>query len=169
MQPIQAKGTYTDIETFLRYFENVHKRTARLLPLVPEDKLELSPTPHNFSFGDIFRHLAAVERYMFVAVALSEGNNYKGHQKHLAEGLENVSNFYNTLHEDAISELAKLNNEDLKNKCITPAGASMSRSSWLRAMIEHEIHHRGQLYLMLSMIEVETPPIFGLTSEDLLT
>ena len=37
---------------------------------------------------------------------------------------------------------------------------------WLRAMLEHESHHRGQLYLMLTMIGVETPPLFGLTSEE---
>jgi uncharacterized damage-inducible protein DinB len=33
-------------------------------------------------------------------------------------------------------------------------------------MIEHEAHHRGQIYLMLSVLEVPTPPIFGLTSEE---
>jgi len=37
---------------------------------------------------------------------------------------------------------------------------------WLRAMVEHEAHHRGQLYLMLGMIGIPTPPIFGLTSEE---
>jgi uncharacterized damage-inducible protein DinB len=37
---------------------------------------------------------------------------------------------------------------------------------WLRAMVEHEVHHRGQLYLMLGMVGVATPPIFGLTSEE---
>jgi uncharacterized damage-inducible protein DinB len=32
-------------------------------------------------------------------------------------------------------------------------------------MAEHEAHHRGQIYLYLSILGVETPPIFGLTSE----
>jgi uncharacterized damage-inducible protein DinB len=31
---------------------------------------------------------------------------------------------------------------------------------------EHEIHHRGQLYTILSVLDVPTPPIFGLTSEE---
>jgi uncharacterized damage-inducible protein DinB len=34
-------------------------------------------------------------------------------------------------------------------------------------MVEHEIHHRGQIYVYLSMLGVKTPPIFGLTSEQL--
>jgi len=33
-------------------------------------------------------------------------------------------------------------------------------------MIEHEAHHRGQIYLMLGMRGVATPPIYGLTSEE---
>lgn len=32
-------------------------------------------------------------------------------------------------------------------------------------MVEHEVHHRGQLYQMLGMLSVATPPLFGLTSE----
>jgi uncharacterized damage-inducible protein DinB len=32
-------------------------------------------------------------------------------------------------------------------------------------MIEHEIHHRGQIYLMLGILGVPTPPIYGLTEE----
>lgn len=41
----------------------------------------------------------------------------------------------------------------------------MPTRKWLRAMIEHEAHHRGQLYLMLRLIGVSPPPLFGLTSE----
>ena len=32
-------------------------------------------------------------------------------------------------------------------------------------MIEHEVHHRGQIYLMLRLLDVATPPLYGLTSE----
>ncbi len=33
-------------------------------------------------------------------------------------------------------------------------------------MIEHEIHHRGQIYLYLAMLDVPTPPLYGLTEEE---
>jgi len=36
---------------------------------------------------------------------------------------------------------------------------------WLRSMVEHEIHHRGQIYIYLSLLETPAPPIYGLTSE----
>ena len=35
-------------------------------------------------------------------------------------------------------------------------------------MFEHEAHHRGQIYLMLAMRGVKTPPLYGLTSEEVI-
>lgn len=35
-------------------------------------------------------------------------------------------------------------------------------------MTEHEIHHRGQIYFCLSMLDVPTPPLYGLTSEQVI-
>jgi uncharacterized damage-inducible protein DinB len=54
---------------------------------------------------------------------------------------------------------------DMQRTVVTPGGASMAAWKWLRAMCEHEAHHRGQLYLMLRLCGIETPPIFGMTSE----
>ena len=53
-----------------------------------------------------------------------------------------------------------------ESSCTTPAGAELRTWKWLRALVEHEVHHRGQLYLMLRMVGVETPPLYGLTSEE---
>ncbi|MEZ4455128.1 MAG: hypothetical protein R2882_01065 [Gemmatimonadales bacterium] len=36
-----------------------------MLPLVPDDRLEWQPGPDRWSFGDLFRHLAAIERWMY--------------------------------------------------------------------------------------------------------
>jgi uncharacterized damage-inducible protein DinB len=34
-------------------------------------------------------------------------------------------------------------------------------------MVEHEIHHRGELYAYLGLLNVKVPPLYGLTSEQL--
>jgi uncharacterized damage-inducible protein DinB len=36
------------------------------------------------------------------------------------------------------------------------------------AMAEHDIHHRSQLAVYLSLMDVQTPHIFGLGVEDLI-
>jgi uncharacterized damage-inducible protein DinB len=36
----------------------------------------------------------------------------------------------------------------------------------MRAMVEHEIHHRAALYIYLNLLEIKTPPMYGLTAEE---
>jgi len=49
--------------------------------------------------------------------------------------------------------------------CAKPDGAYITAWIWLRSMIEHEIHHRGQIYIYLSLLDAPNPPLYGLTSE----
>ncbi|HRX01310.1 MAG TPA: DinB family protein, partial [Cyclobacteriaceae bacterium] len=86
----------------------------------------------------------------------------------LASGFDNVISFLNKTHEESMSIFRSLDNEDINKKCETPGGAQITVWKWLRLMPEHEIHHRGQLYTYLSMLGVKTPPIYGLTSEQVI-
>jgi uncharacterized damage-inducible protein DinB len=61
---------------------------------------------------------------------------------------------------------SQLSDDDLQKKCTTPGDVPISTWKWLRAMAEHEAHHRGQIYMYLGVLGVPTPPIFGLTSEE---
>jgi uncharacterized damage-inducible protein DinB len=83
----------------------------------------------------------------------------------LADGLENVLAFMERMHSESLEIFSKLNSDDLQRKCVTPGNAAITTWKWLRLMIEHEIHHRGQIYLYLAMLGMPTPPLYGLTSE----
>lgn len=54
-----------DLSTFLDYLGSVHKRTRRVIERIPEKDLEWSPAPNKFTCGDIVRHLAGIERWMY--------------------------------------------------------------------------------------------------------
>jgi uncharacterized damage-inducible protein DinB len=84
----------------------------------------------------------------------------------LADGYDAVLAYLDRLHQEANSIFSRLSDADLQGKCQTPAGIAITTWKWLRAMCEHEAHHRGQIYLMLGILEVPTPPLFGLTSEE---
>lgn len=90
---------------------------------------------------------------------------YPGHGRELAEGLPAVRDYFERLHEESVRIFAALSNEDLERRCTTPGGTPIAVWKWLRSMVEHEVHHRGQLYLYLAMLEIPTPPLYGLTEE----
>ena len=154
------------VAAFLEYFEGIRQRTLRVVACIPDDRLEWRHAPGRFSFGDLVRHLAATERYMFAENVAGRPSSYPGHGQQLADGPEAVRAYLERLHAESMAIVGALGDEELQRRCVTPAGISMATWKWLRAMVEHEVHHRGQLYLMLGMIGVPTPPIFGLTSEE---
>jgi uncharacterized damage-inducible protein DinB len=156
----------THIESFLDYYRRLRGRTMKVVACIPPDRIEWAPVEGSFSFGDILRHLGATERYVFTENACRRPGRYPGHGRELAAGHEAVLAFFASTHRESLELLATLSPDDLQQRCETAAGTSIRIWKWLRALAEHEIHHRGQLYLMLRQIGVATPPMYGLTSEE---
>jgi uncharacterized damage-inducible protein DinB len=154
------------VEQFLEYYEGIHQRTRRVVEQIPDGQMEWRPAPGRFSFGDLVRHLAAIERYMFAENVAGRPSRYPGHGPELAVGAEAVRRYHEERHAESMEIFRGLSDDDLHRRCITPAGASIAVWKWLRAMVEHEVHHRGQLYLMLGLVGAPSPPLFGLTSEE---
>jgi uncharacterized damage-inducible protein DinB len=151
---------------FLDYWEKVRGRTLKVIACIPLDKFDWSYEEGKFSFADIVRHLAAIERHMYAENVQLKPSRYPGHGKELADGPQNALAYMERMHRESMEIFAGLSQEDLKRKCVTPGGTLITVWKWLRAMVEHEIHHRGQIYMYLGVLRIPTPPIYGLTSEE---
>ncbi|MGA2741263.1 MAG: DinB family protein [Bryobacteraceae bacterium] len=156
-----------NIESFLSYFGGVRARTMRVVEALPADKLEWRHAEGVFSAGDLARHIAATERYTFAENVLGRPSLYQGCAPALADGRESIIAFMERMHHETTSMLEGLTPADLERKIASPQGAPISAWKLLRAMIEHEVHHRGELYVYLALLSVPRPPLFGLTSEEL--
>ena len=154
------------IQPFLEYFRNLRGRTRRVARCVPANKIDWSYAPGKFTLGDLLRHIAVTERYLFAENIRGGTSHYVSHGKELADGLDNVLFFMERLHQESMEIFSRLSDGDLEGKCRNVGGADMTVWKWLRAMTEHEIHHRGQIYLYLGILGVPTPPLYGLTSEE---
>ena len=154
------------IHPFLRYFDNVRERTLRVARCIPADKVDWSYAKGKFTLGDLLRHLAVAERYMWAENVQGLPSRVSSHGPELAAELPAIFALMERLHAESMAIFAALSDEQLARKCVTPGGAEIATGKWLRAMVEHEIHHRGQIYIYLGILGVATPPIFGLTSEE---
>ena len=153
------------VPAFLDYWQKIRARTKAVIVCIPEDRYDWSHRPGAWTFADIIRHLGAIERYMFAENAQKNPSRYPGHGPELARSPAEVRDYLDRMHREAIAIFAQLTPQDLGNRCTTPGGVTITTWKWLRAMVEHEVHHRGQIYLMLGMLEIATPPLYGLTEE----
>lgn len=156
---------FTSIEPFLSYFEKLRARTLRVAACIPPDKIDWAPREGGFTLGDLVRHLGAIERQMYAETVQGNPSRYAGCGPALARSHSEVMQLFDRFHHESLVIFRGLSEEDLQKKCRTPAGAGITVWKWLRLLAEHEIHHRGQIYTYLSLLDVPTPPLYGMTSE----
>ena len=154
------------IQPFLKYFGNVRERTMRVACCVPPDKIDWTYAPGKFTLGDLLRHIALSERYLFAENVQGHPSRYTTHGQEFGETRDAILALLERLHAESMEIFSKLTDASLQEKCVNVGGMEIARWKWLRSMVEHEIHHRGQLYVYLGTLGVPTPPLYGLTSEE---
>jgi uncharacterized damage-inducible protein DinB len=159
----------TSIASFVDYLQKIHERTMRVAAVIPPDHLEWSYAEGKFTPGDLVRHIATTKRFVFAECAAGGKNSYPGCGRDLADGHAAVIAFAELLNQDSIEKIRTLDDRHLERKCESADGTPITVWKLLRAMVEHEIHHRGELYALLGMLGVNVPSLYGLTSERLRT
>ncbi len=154
-----------NLAAFLDYFDKVHQRTTRVVKCIPPNKIDWSFRDGKFTLGDLARHIAAANRYIFAETIQGKPSRYAGCGKELAPSFDDILAFTERLHRECVEIFSRITPVELNGKCTTPDGAPITTWKWMRSMVEHEIHHRGQIYIYLALLEVPSPPLYGLTSE----
>jgi uncharacterized damage-inducible protein DinB len=156
-----------DREEFFHYFEQVRERTMRLVRGIPPDRIEWTCREGEFTLGDLARHIAATERHVFAECANGRPTQYKGCGRDLADGLEYVIAFMERMYSESMKIFRGMSDEELAKKGTSPKGVPIAAWKLLRSMVEHEAHHRGQIYVYLGILGVKTPSIYGLNERQL--
>src|ERR1700758_922210 len=112
----------------------------RVARCIPPDQVEWTYRAGKFTLGDLVRHIAAINRYMFAETVSGRPSRYAGCGKELADGHDAVLAFAERMHRESVDIISRLSTGALNEKCTTPEGTAITTWKWLRAMIEHEIH-----------------------------
>lgn len=155
----------TNINAFLSHYESIRSVTKEIIRRIPPDKMDWSYKPGKFSFGDLVRHIAAIERLLFAEVVCGRPVAYTGCGKELADGYENILAYFDAMHEQSVAVFKTLSDEDLAKSISAVGGRTTTVGNMLRALVIHEVHHRAALFLYLNLLDIPSPPVLGLTEE----
>lgn len=158
----------TSMNNFLNYLEKTRTQTNKVIQAIPPNKLDWTYKPGKFTFADLIRHIAAIERYVFAEVSIGNSPKYKGCGKELADGYENVMNYFNKMHHESLEIFKSISDESLKKNIKSLDGKEIELGSFMRALIVHEVHHRGAMCIYLNLVGVESPPVIGLKEEQVI-
>ncbi|HEX4001260.1 MAG TPA: DinB family protein [Candidatus Acidoferrales bacterium] len=162
-------------DAFLPEFDHEMSTTRKTLERVPEDKVDWKPHNSSMAMGRLAGHIA--EMAGFVG-ATFQGDSFDFHPAGAPPSVPTVMKSRQQLLEifdknvaDARAAIAKASDEELHKTWTLLNGGktffSMPRIQVLRSMIlNHIIHHRGQLSVYLRMNQVPVPSIYGPSGDE---
>src|SRR4051812_44015789 len=105
-----------DLDEFLRHQERVRERTRRVAACIPAEQVEWAYKPGGFTLGDLVRHIAVTERFIWAETVHNRPAAYVTHGRELADGREAVLAFLDRLHEESTAQFRMLTPDMLEAK-----------------------------------------------------
>jgi uncharacterized damage-inducible protein DinB len=155
------------VKQFIDYYEGIRRRTLHFIDTIPADRIDWLPVEGEFTFGDLIRHLAATEA-MFVDAVVNGKWKYAGHKTDLKQEREVTIASLQATHREAMNKLGTLSDSALIKTRPSLSGTEVKTWRLLMAMVEHEVHHRSQIAMYLTLIKIKPPHIYGLGVEDVI-
>src|SRR5262245_59349027 len=91
-----------ELNEFLDQFEKVRQRTRRVAACIPADQVEWTYKPGAFTLGDLVRHIAVTERYIWAETVHHRPSRYVTHGRELADGRDAVLAFLDRMHDESM-------------------------------------------------------------------
>jgi uncharacterized damage-inducible protein DinB len=158
LQPDQSN---TILQFLVGFAEREHSTTVRVLSAIPEDKSNYTPDPHSRTALDLAWHIASSEQFFMSGVINGE---FARRGADRPESMKTPADIVAWYREQFAANIAKV-------KAVSPAESArivnffdiiqMPAVGFLQLMINHSVHHRGQLSAYLRPMGAKVPSIYG--------
>jgi uncharacterized damage-inducible protein DinB len=129
------------------------------MAVAPDDKYDWKPSDTSMSLGKLMNHLWTSERGLAEAAL---NGSFPAERPAPIAATQDLIAAFDRSHEELVAKVSALTPEQL-GEDVAPFGPDrkMSRMALLHALNEHEVHHRGQLYVYLRILGCEIPPLYS--------
>jgi uncharacterized damage-inducible protein DinB len=161
--------------TILPEFNHEMANTRKLLERVPEEQSAWRPHPKSYSLGDLAVHIANIPTWVPITLRQDEldfsSPGAKKDPKRVFDTRKALLEVFDDNVVKAVSAIADTSDEEMKKPwALKNRGAvvfSLPRVAVLRSFVmNHLIHHRGQLTVYLRLKNVPLPAIYGNTADE---
>jgi uncharacterized damage-inducible protein DinB len=161
-------------ESILPEFDHETATTRTLLERVPADKSEWKPHPKSMSLGQLAMHIANLPRWASITLERTEFDTNPADGPRITtppfESTSSLLQAYDASVSAARALLAATPDAGFMVQWTLKNGGknmfSMPRIAVFRSFVlNHAVHHRGQLSVYLRLLDVPIPNIYGPTAD----
>jgi len=159
------QATFLLHEVYLPQIRNEQKTTRRVIEAIPADQPDYKPHEKSMAAMHLAKHIAGSEVFFLTGVATGEFNRANGAIPDSVKTPAELGAWYDENFDIAAEQLARAKPEDL-SKTLTFAIFSNPAVSFVGFMMNHSIHHRGQLSAYLRPMGAKVPRIYGGSADE---
>ena len=158
------------IAAIVQELENEATTTRRVLERVPSDKLTWKPHAKSMSLGELALHVA-MSPGVICGWAAQDVSQFKGDPLPKPNSTEEILAAHDQSIKTSKDLLGQIGDAGLDQMWSAKAGdntlMSMPKATLVRAIVmNHWIHHRGQLSVYLRLLDVPLPSIYGPSADE---
>ena len=155
---------YSLINQFIKDFTLEKEITLSLFKAIPNDKLMLKPNDDIRSLHRLVWHILITHGEMLGKAGLTI--NCPNEHAEPVNDINEICRLYEISANSVIEVVnEKWTDEDLKSEQ-NMYGENWSKGTILSVLIKHEVHHRGQLSVVMRLNDIIVPSIYGPAKED---
>jgi uncharacterized damage-inducible protein DinB len=171
---LQIEALMAIAESILPEFDHETATTRTLLERVPQEKADWKPHPKSMSLGQLAVHIANLPRWTSITLERTEfDTNPPGGQALTSPPFQSSAQLLQAYDENvkaARALVARTSDGEFMVAWTLKNGGrnlfSMPRAAVLRSFVlNHAVHHRGQLSVYLRLLDVPLPSIYGPTAD----
>jgi len=151
MHPREALDRWADVRHGL----------CEALGRLTDEQLRLSPREGLWPLGTVARHIAEAERHWLEACTV-EGPVRFSRTEFTADRYPTVAAVRDLLaevHAETEASLAAADAATMDRQVTLPWGERLTVGDPVWHVLQHEIHHRGEIYLMLGLLGMDAPDV----------
>jgi uncharacterized damage-inducible protein DinB len=133
----------------------VRRGLVNALDRLADEHLAFSPGRELWTLGTVARHIANAEDGWFRYVVTAELDEWPVFTPEAYPTVEAIQGLLAEVHERTIAYLSDRGVEDLERSVTAPWGHDFTLRWVTWHVLEHEIHHRGEISLMMGLLGME--------------
>lgn len=155
---------FTNVQSFETEWKSVAKNTMKLMQALTDESLKQPVSDDHRTLGRIAWHIAMTLPEMAGQTGLDFGGY--DHEQPVPKTAAEIVGAYEKL-SGLVVERCKIDWTDASMiEELEMYGEKMKRGAWVRALINHEIHHRGQMTVLMRQAGLTVPGIYGPAKEE---
>jgi len=149
-----------DAKHLFGQWKAVRQGLLQALDKLTDEQLQFTPREGLGSIGAVARHIAeSDELWLRHFVHGKYPDSWDGWDVAHYPTVSAVKDLLSETHQRTEQWLDTLPNADLDREVTLPYGSTASVGWCIWHVLEHEIHHRGEIYLMLGLLGMEAPDV----------